>query len=504
MATFHFTLLVGTHDQQGKKKKKEDLKTTKKGTLPIYLTITQSRRLARYKTPVELSSADFWNPKEEVVRKSCIDHKALNESLKCIMAKAKNAEDKVKESGAEVTSKAIVEVLRKIDTNTFEKTFSFIEYTERNMQDLYSLGRLSNYQRYDAFLKRLKCFINGVKAEDVIIRSQKNWDIQKEDFTKDLLFTDITLQFINDFDKYLHLCPNNCRKGLLLNQNTIRKQMEIFRTIYLRGVNNLYEEGLKIDRNPFDRYECKGIEAKEREKLTAEEIECLKALELKEGTSIWHTRNCFLLAFYCGGVRCGDVLQLRGCYISKSEDVYRLKYTMDKTTKQKNIALVPEAIEILKNYIDLDNPSDNYVLPFLNSSATYSKAITPEEKEALPPEEIKHLKHDIGKKNALLNKNLLQLAEMAGIKKHISMHIARHSFADMARRNTGDVFDIKTILGHSSINTTQNYLKKLDTETQDKAILNIFHKEDKEEALLKQLKKLDKDTLKALLERLNN
>ena len=115
---------------------------------------------------------------------------------------------------------------------------------------------------------------------------------------------------------------------------------------------------------------------------------------------------------------------------------------------------------------------------------------------------MKNLKKAIGSSNALLNKYLKKLAEMSGIAKNISMHIARHSFADLARKNTGSIYDIKSILGHTDIKTTQTYLKKLDTETQDKTMQNVFHREDEADRLLKQLKNLDSATLKQLLERL--
>ncbi len=502
MATFHFTLLIGLKNQEGTKKKKEELTSTKKGTFPIYLSVTQNRKLARYKTSVELDSVDYWNPKEEVVRKSCIEYHALNRRLEDLLIKAKEAEDKVKESGEEVTSKAIVDTLRKIENNTLNKSFSFFDFAECNMQELYDLGQYANFQQYNCFIRRLKCFVNGVKPEDVIIRKQNDWDMMQKEFTKDLLFNDITFAFLNAFDKFLHNCPNNCRKGLLLNQNTIRKMMKIFKAIFFRGVNRLEDEGLKIEKNPFSKYECKCTEANVKEKLTLEEIESLKALDLEKDSCLWHARNCFLLAFYCGGVRCGDMVQLRGCFVSKEENCYRLKYTMDKTDKAKNIVLVSEAVEILKEYIDIDNPSSTYIFPYLNNSASYAKAITAKQKDSLSADDVKNLKKAIGSSNALLNKYLKKLAEMSGIAKNISMHIARHSFADLARKNTGSIYDIKSILGHTDIKTTQTYLKKLDTETQDKTMQNVFHREEETERLLKQLKNLDSATLKQLLERL--
>ncbi len=506
MAKINFGLLDGLKDRQGKKKSEGQQKRLKNGKIPVYMTISQNRKLARCVTGIELPSADCWNPVSQKVysKRETPDHAMQNERLKRIRALAEEAEEKVRKSGAEVTSKAIMEVFKKMKTNTYdtkddaeETKFSFLKFADEYLEHIYNNGQYALYRRHNVFVHRIKCYVNGVKPNKMELYKNK-----KAPEGKDLLFTDITYKFLVDYDTYLHKLPNLSRKGLHLNQNYIKKEMEIFRALFTQGVNIYEEKGLKIERNPFNKFEFKGVEPHEKAKLSFDEIEALESLELQEGSTIWNARNCFLFAFYCGGTRFGDNIQIRGCNISKEEGSYRLKYTMDKTGKRKNIVLVDKALEILKKYIDLDGNSTNYIFPYLDNKAPYAKAIAPEEKEALPPDETKRLKKEISAKNALVNKYLKILAEKAGINKHISTHIARHSFADLARKNTGDIYDIKTILGHSSINTTQTYLNKLDTETQDKALQNVFRKEDKTSELLKQLQQLDKETLKQLLAKL--
>lgn len=489
MANFSFSLL------------KKD--TNRHDKFYVYLTITHKRKLARYRTSVEIPSANCWNVEKECVyaRANTPDAKKQNDELNRLKDAAKAAENYVKENGGEVTAKNIMDVLRKMETNTLQDRFSFLEYVEEAVDNAYNNRQYALYRKYDIFCRRLKAFVNGAKPEDCDLRrKQDNKEEEKKKHKqKDLLFTDITYHFLTKYELFLHQLPNNCQKSLLMNQNSIKKEMGTFRALFMKGVNCKEDEGLKIGRNPFERYKCKGGEPKEKAKLSPEEIKALESLELPEQSALWNARNCFLLSFYAGGIRFGDTIQLRGTFISKVDDTYRLKYTMDKTGKEKNMILIPEAIEILKKYIDLDNTTTDYVFPYLNNNADYAKAVTPEERDALSPDETRHLKQDIGAKNALVNKYLKDLAEMAGIDKHLCTHSARHSFADLARRNTGDIFDIKTILGHSSINTTQNYLKKLDTETQDKALQNVFHKEDELDALRKQLRQLPPDALKKLL-----
>ena len=497
MAKIHFGLLEGVKNNQGKSK-------LKNGNIPIYLTIYHNFKIARFRTKIEIPSAVYWNTDEETVYKKpkTPDAAKMNDELKKMRRQAEDAVSIVEKSDAEVTAKAIMNVFRRLHTNTFitasdNRNFSFLKFADEYLERIYNNGQYAQWRRHNVFVHRIKCYVNGVKPNKIELYKNR-----KAPEGKDLLFSDITYRFLVDFDTYLHKLPNLSKKGLRLNQNTIKKEMEIFRALFTQGVNIYEEKGLKIERNPFNKFEFKGVEPHEKAKLSFEEIEALESLKLQEGSTIWNARNCFLFAFYCGGTRFGDNIQIRGCNISKEEGSYRLKYTMDKTGKRKNIVLVDKAIEILKKYIDLDSNSTNYVFPYLDNKAPYAKAITPEEKEALPPDETKRLKMEISAKNALVNKYLKILAEKAGINKHISTHIARHSFADLARKNTGDIYDIKTILGHSSINTTQTYLNKLDTETQDKALQNVFHKEDKTSELLKQLQQLDKETLKQILTKL--
>lgn len=505
MATFHLGFLYSAIDTNGRKKKKEEIKcnASKKGSFPVYLTITHNRKLARYKTSVELESMDCWNPKEEEVRKSCPDYKIYNERLKRVLERAKDAEIKLIESGAEITSKSIIETFKKMEANTIDQ-FSFLEFAESYCKQVYELGNYRTYQKYNTLLGRLKCFINGIKPKDSVIIRRTECQAMQKKFVKDLRYKEITLSFLNDFKAYLQKCPSSCNSRVFLNPNTIKKYMLSFSAIYMKGLNRYEEEGLKVSVNPFLKFECKGIEASEKSKLTEEEIQSIMDLDLKKDSLIWHSRNCFLMAFYCGGMRFGDAIQIRQCNIVY-EDGYRLKYTMEKTDKIKNIILVSEAVEILKMYMDLEKPSKAYIFPFLKEKSSYGKAVTPAEKASLNPSAMMDLKKAVSSKNALINKKLGEIAELAGINKHISTHIARHSFADLARRKSENLYDIKSVLGHTSIKTTQSYLTKLDTDTQDKALQNVFHKEEKEdkaEAILKQLESIDKDTLKAVLERL--
>lgn len=93
-------------------------------------------------------------------------------------------------------------------------------------------------------------------------------------------------------------------------------------------------------------------------------------------------------------------------------------------------------------------------------------------------------------------------------------HTARHSFADMGRKKKASTYDISKILGHFSLNVTENYLSKFDTQSEDEAMKLIYSSFDKvetsspsrnenidkpKEELINQLRNLPKNELEAIL-----
>lgn len=97
---------------------------------------------------------------------------------------------------------------------------------------------------------------------------------------------------------------------------------------------------------------------------------------------------------------------------------------------------------------------------------------------------------------------------MAGIEKKVSMHIARHSFANIARQRNANVYDISKALGHSNLKITETYLSKFDTTSQDATMKQVFQDNIKkveldENRLLEQLQNLTPEALASLLKKIN-
>ena len=58
-----------------------------------------------------------------------------------------------------------------------------------------------------------------------------------------------------------------------------------------------------------------------------------------------------------------------------------------------------------------------------------------------------------------------EIADISGINKCLSMHVARHTFATTVTLTNGvPIETVSKILGHSSLQTTQIYARILDTK----------------------------------------
>jgi site-specific recombinase XerD len=67
-----------------------------------------------------------------------------------------------------------------------------------------------------------------------------------------------------------------------------------------------------------------------------------------------------------------------------------------------------------------------------------------------------------------MNSYLKEIADLCGIKKELTFHIARHTFATSVTLTNGvSIESISTMLGHKNIRTTQHYANILDRKVSD-------------------------------------
>ncbi len=248
-------------------------------------------------------------------------------------------------------------------------------------------------------------------------------------FRPDTRLSDIDRQFCLDMIDWLRNTYKHRLTGKPISARTADTYCQTFRTM----LNEAVREGL-IDRNPWNRLETiekiKKPESK-REYLTIDEIRSMIATDCPNGL----VKRAYLFSCFTG-LRISDVKNLRWRDVYHENGQTFVSVVMKKTTKPLYIPLSRQALKWM-----------------------------PEKGEGTPDDYV-----FVGLVNyGNVNENLKKWAEAAGIRKHISYHTSRHSFATMMLTLGADLYTVSKLLGHSSVKHTQIYARIIDRK-KDEAV----------------------------------
>lgn len=422
-------------------------------TFPVWIRITHLRRSSYIATGYSCQEEE-WNPEasrlfeskprispNQKVELNPLEFKNLKKTFSTIkinpLAKKVNSEidkqirkiltarDRLEANEQSLSSRNLKKQVISKDLGYSDK--SFIQYWENQNKLLERNQAYGTLKTYKSILKELK-----------------------EGFLENrgLGFEDISIDFLEEYKGYL--------KSAGYSKNTIHNHLKTFRSILYKAIKEPGKNYFSQDKNPFFAFKLEADNTQRKERLSPEEIKKLEELILDKGTRQFDARNMFLFSFYCAGIRIGDLIQLTWSNVQDG----RLVYEMGKTGKKRSVKLLPQALHILKFYTIKGSKPEDFIFPFLRKDINrINKA---------------YFKKQLEAKAALINKSLKQLAEKAEIKKKLSSHIARHSFADIARKRKTSLLDIQKLLGHSDSKTTQIYLDSFDLESQDEAHEAVF------------------------------
>lgn len=240
----------------------------------------------------------------------------------------------------------------------------------------------------------------------------------------DIALQEINHMFISDFNIYLRThC--NC------NENTSAKFIQFFKRIILIAKNNALIIG-----DPFANYKIR-IKRVDRGYLTQEEIDKLMQKEFHIAR-LENVRDIFIFSCYTG-LAYIDVKNLQPNHIRKNFDGKLWIMTKRKKTNvDVNVPLLEIPQMILKKY---ENRLSGKLLPVPS--------------------------------NQKLNSYLKEIADLCGIEKRLTFHLARHTFATTITLTNGvPIESVSKMLGHTNIKTTQIYARIINSKiSQDMDIL---------------------------------
>ncbi len=242
--------------------------------------------------------------------------------------------------------------------------------------------------------------------------------------------------------------------------NTVRKELVRLRTVARLAVR----DGL-LTLNPFERFDMPPEHATHRRKLMLPEMRALAALPLEDDERARWVRDAFVFAFYAGGMRFGDACTLRGESVvpdgRDGQAGFRVRYRMMKTGAAVDLPLPPVAVDLLRAHSTIPADPDAFVFPMLRGAHLTGADGKPDGVR---------LRKAISSSNATTNRVLKDLARLAEIERpdEVSFHVARHSFADLARTQSGNVYAVSKALGHANLTITETYLRSFDRDATDR------------------------------------
>ncbi len=246
-------------------------------------------------------------------------------------------------------------------------------------------------------------------------------------FTKGrCLMEDVTDKFCNDFREYLLSTPiKKTKSERKLSQNAAHSYFNKFRA----AINQAFNEKL-IQENPL-----KGVRAikageTHREYLTLEELNLLAKSECDPPVL-----KRLALFSALTGLRWSDITSLTWGQVQYSKsDGYLLQFTQKKTKGVEYNPISDQAAQLLGP----PGETNEKVFPGLDYSAW------------------------------LLSKLKLWVLG-AGIKKKITFHCFRHTYATLQLTNGTDIYTVSKMLGHKNLKTTQIYAKIVDAKKRQAA-----------------------------------
>lgn len=215
------------------------------------------------------------------------------------------------------------------------------------------------------------------------------------------------------------------QKATKKSTKTITETTQAHRMITLNAIlNSAIVDGI-IDRNPMQliaRSDKPRIKPEERSYLTIEELKRME--EASEGRP---EQRAFLF----------------GCYTGlRISDIRALTWGMIRTRGEK--VVLSKFIQKSQKWMELP----------LNTKATQCLGERKEDGELIFDIKISQTKQ----------RTLAAWTEKACIKKHVTFHTSRHTFATIALTLGADIYTVSELLGHSDISTTQIYAKIVDSK----------------------------------------
>ncbi|GAA3573251.1 site-specific integrase [Snuella lapsa] len=388
-------------------------KADKQNKANIYLRITIDGRRAESSIHRKID-INRWSSETGLAIGSSKEIQEINRYISSIKNKVYQHHQRFIEKGELITAIKLRDAFLEKDTNTKMLLKIFQEHNDQ-IEKLIGIDFAANtLVRYKTTLNHLTNYVTEEHKED------------------DINLKKVDIIFINGFEYFLKTSENCGHNTTFKYVSNLKK---IIRIAYTNGW---------IEKDPFAHYKTK-YKTVDREFLSEQEIQSIIEKDFRI-ERLNQVKDIFIFCCYTG-LAYIDVKKLsKNNIVIGIDGEYWINTKRTKTDSTSNIPLLPSAYEILKKYTNhQDIKNTDKVLPVLS--------------------------------NQKMNSYLKEIADLCGIQKNLTFHLARHTFATTVTLNNGVPLEsVSKMLGHRSLRTTQHYAKILDRKVGDdmKALRDKF------------------------------
>lgn len=375
-----------------------------------------AKKTVAQKEPVKLREKKLSNGNISLYLDIYRNGKRHKEYLKLYLVEAKTPIEREQNRQALATAQAI-KSKRLIEIQNGEYTFThqfkedtpFLEYYRKMVKERNTPDTRGNYGNWQSCLRYLELYCDEKTT-----------------------FRDITPEFVLGFKEFLENVEKDThkRRGPRRERDVFQGLSQNSKASYFRKlsacINHAYDERI-IAVNPLRGIEgFKDAEVK-RDYLTLEEVRTLAETPCRYPI----LKRAFL--FSClTGLRKSDIQKLLWKDVQKFGEFTRIIFKQKKTGGQEYLDISPQAEKYLG---ERGNPEDPVFTGFTYGSWT--------------------------------SVELQRWSLTAGIKKNLTFHCGRHTFAVLMLDLGADIYTVSKLLGHKELSTTQIYAKVLDKNKQN-------------------------------------
>jgi integrase/recombinase XerD len=395
----------------------------KNNQVSVYARITVNGKRANISLKRKVIVSE-WNSGKGMAKGNKQESRLLNRYLDNVKNRIYEAHQELVKEKAFICSQSIKARFLGEDNEEYS-LLTLIDYHNTQMSESLTYGTLKNYFTTQKYIKLF---------------------LTKKRKTQDVYLSQLTFRFLVDFENFLRAhTPEDHQKKM--ENNTVMKHIQ-----RLRKMLTLAYKMEWIDKDPFIKFKPTYIK-NEREFLREDELQAIIEKEFKiERLTL--VKDLFVFSCYTG-LSYIDVMNLNEDNIALGIDGGRWIITnRQKTNNKVKIPLLPIAKELIAKYENhIKTKKTNTLFPTIS--------------------------------NQKLNSYLKEIADLCSIKKNLTFHIARHTFATTITLSNGvPIETVSKLLGHTKIATTQIYAKVIERKvSEDMMALRLKMENNKRENL---------------------